>query len=183
MAVFSTNLNNRLSAYEMKRETFAKLVGASRADVDAWINGEYYPDEEQVLKIAYLFDKAPAQIQAWIDEDEKKRRGAAAYRYLINRVRDLPLDDALALYAQLKGEDEPDEKAGCPDLFYENFLALCAGVDKSPSRVAAEIGISKSAVSRWGDGGGITDASAFKVANYFGISVKALKEGVTKEED
>ena len=117
MAVFSTNLNNRLSAYEMKRETFAKLVGASRADVDAWINGEYYPDEEQVLKIAYLFDKAPAQIQAWIDEDEKKRRGAAAYRYLINRVRDLPLDDAMALYAQLKGEDEPDEKAGCPDLF------------------------------------------------------------------
>lgn len=63
--------------------------------------------------------------------------------------------------------------------FYENFLKLCNNVGKSPSRVAEEIGISKSIVSRWKNGGGITDATAAKVAEYFGVSIFDIKSPVS----
>lgn len=59
--------------------------------------------------------------------------------------------------------------------FYENFVMLCNKAGKTPSKVAQEIGISKSIVSRWKNGGGVTDATARKVADYFGISVTDLK--------
>lgn len=58
--------------------------------------------------------------------------------------------------------------------FYENYLALCEKVGKSPSRVALEIPLSKPTVTRWSNGGGITDATARKVANYFGVTVEEL---------
>lgn len=70
--------------------------------------------------------------------------------------------------------------------FYENYLALCEKVGKSPSRVALEIPLSKPTVTRWSNGGGITDATARKVANYFGVTVEDLMgeskgEGIKKE--
>ena len=66
--------------------------------------------------------------------------------------------------------------------FYENYLALCEKVGKSPSRVALEIPLSKPTVTRWSNGGGITDATARKVANYFGVTVEELMgEGIKKE--
>lgn len=66
--------------------------------------------------------------------------------------------------------------------FYENYLALCEKVGKSPSRVALEIPLSKPTVTRWSNGGGITDATARKVANYFGVSVEELMgEGIKKD--
>ena len=69
--------------------------------------------------------------------------------------------------------------------FYENYLALCEKVGKSPSRVALEIPLSKPTVTRWSNGGGITDATARKVANYFGVTVEELMgeskgEGIKK---
>lgn len=57
---------------------------------------------------------------------------------------------------------------------YENFVRLCVNSGKTPSKVALEIGISKSIVSRWKSGGGITDTTAAKIANYFNIPVKQL---------
>ena len=70
--------------------------------------------------------------------------------------------------------------------FYENYLALCEKVGKSPSRVALEIPLSKPTVTRWSNGGGITDATARKVANYFGVTVEELMgeskgEGIKKD--
>lgn len=59
-------------------------------------------------------------------------------------------------------------------MFYENYVKLCNSINKKPSAVALEIGISKSIVSRWKNGGGLTDATAQKVAEYFGISVEEL---------
>lgn len=181
MGAFNNSLNSRLGSYSMKRETFAKLLGIGNKVAVDWLEGESFPNEEQVLRIAELFGDSPTTITEQIEKDKKAKEASSAYGYLLNRVRRLSPEEAMALYAQLTGGEKPDEKVSCPDLFYENFLALCAGVDKSPSRVAAEIGISKSAISRWGDGGGISDATAFKVANYFGISVKTLKEAVAKE--
>lgn len=59
-------------------------------------------------------------------------------------------------------------------MFYENFLRLCNGVNKSPSAVATELGLQKSAVTRWKQGCVPTDATKTKIADYFGISIEEL---------
>lgn len=67
-------------------------------------------------------------------------------------------------------------------MIYDNFLDLCNERGKKPSVVAAELGISKSAVSNWKRRkNGVTDATALKIANYFGITVEELKTGIKKE--
>lgn len=66
-------------------------------------------------------------------------------------------------------------------MIYDNFLDLCNSVGKSPSAVALEIGISKTSVNRWKNGGGVTDATALKIARYFGITVDELKNGIKKQ--
>ena len=60
--------------------------------------------------------------------------------------------------------------------FYEKYLELCASVDKTPSGAALEMGLSKPTVNRWKNGGGITDATARKVAAYFGVPVDPAPE-------
>lgn len=61
--------------------------------------------------------------------------------------------------------------------FYENFLRLCNQTGKSPSRVVLEVGGTKSAVTRWKNGGRPTDATARKIADHFGVSVSQLLDG------
>ena len=51
---------------------------------------------------------------------------------------------------------------------------MCNQIGKSPSAVAIEIGLSKSTVNRWKNGGSPTDATASKLASYFGVSVTYL---------
>ena len=58
--------------------------------------------------------------------------------------------------------------------FYKNYLALCNRAGKSPSAVALEIGLSKTSVNRWKNGGGITDATVAKVAEYFKVPVGVI---------
>ena len=58
--------------------------------------------------------------------------------------------------------------------FYNNFVKLCNSVGKAPSRVVLEIGGTKSAITRWKNGSLPTDATAMKIAEYFGISVQEL---------
>lgn len=65
--------------------------------------------------------------------------------------------------------------------FYENFLNLCVEKGISPSRAALEMGISKSAITRWKTGGGITDATARIIADYFGVATESLFEKNTGE--
>lgn len=67
-------------------------------------------------------------------------------------------------------------------VFYENFIKLCNSVNKSPSAVAIELNISKSLVSRWKKGGGVTDSTAQKIADYFGVSVSDLLTVDKKEK-
>lgn len=59
--------------------------------------------------------------------------------------------------------------------FYENYLHLCEKAGKTPSGAALEMGLSKPTVNRWKKGGGLTDATALKVAAYFGVTVAELK--------
>lgn len=58
--------------------------------------------------------------------------------------------------------------------FYNNFVKLCNSVGKSPSRVVLDIGGTKSAITRWKNGGMPTDATAMKIAEYFGVPVSEL---------
>lgn len=67
-------------------------------------------------------------------------------------------------------------------MFYDNFLELCNSVGEKPSAVALKLGISKATVSNWKRRkNGATDATALKIANYFGITVDELKTGIKKE--
>jgi transcriptional regulator with XRE-family HTH domain len=58
--------------------------------------------------------------------------------------------------------------------FYEKYVEMCNNIGKSPSAVSLEIGLSKSTVNRWKKGGNPTDATAAKIASYFGVSVTYL---------
>lgn len=60
--------------------------------------------------------------------------------------------------------------------FYKRYVEMCNGIGKSPSAVSVEIGLSKSTVNRWKKGGSPTDATALKIASYFGVSVTYLFE-------
>lgn len=64
--------------------------------------------------------------------------------------------------------------------FYSNFLSMCNKIGKTPSRVVLEVGLKKSAVTRWKAGGNPTDATIQKIADYFGISASELMD---KEEN
>lgn len=66
--------------------------------------------------------------------------------------------------------------------FYENYLKLCEKAGKTPSAAALEMGLSKPTVNRWKKGGGATDATALKVASYFGVTIEELTGEEQKEK-
>lgn len=59
--------------------------------------------------------------------------------------------------------------------FYQKYVALCAANKTKPSPAAQKMGISKTTVNRWKNGGGVTDANLQTIANYFGVSVDELR--------
>lgn len=59
-------------------------------------------------------------------------------------------------------------------MFYDNFINYCNNVNKSPSAVASELGLSRASVNGWKHGKIPTDANQIRIANYFGISVSEL---------
>lgn len=59
-------------------------------------------------------------------------------------------------------------------MFYDNFLKACNSIGKTPSAALAEIGINKSAATRWRKGEMPTVANVHKIADYFGISPEEL---------
>lgn len=70
--------------------------------------------------------------------------------------------------------------------FYDRYVEMCNKTGKSPSAVATEMGLSKTAVHRWKNGGSPTDATAAKIASYFNVSVAYLsgkEENPTTKND
>lgn len=60
-------------------------------------------------------------------------------------------------------------------MFYERYCELCQERGKSPSGVAVELGISKSAVSTWKNLGRVPKMETLqRLADYFGVSVDDL---------
>lgn len=58
--------------------------------------------------------------------------------------------------------------------FYNNFVAICNSLSKTPTAVALEIGLQASTVTRWKKGSQPTDATVKKVADHLGVSVDYL---------
>lgn len=77
--------------------------------------------------------------------------------------------------------------------FYENFVRLCAQSGKSLAKVARDIGVQKSTVSRWATGSEPRDTTIVRIADYFGVTVDELmgedsaasakKEDQTKQKE
>ena len=77
-------------------------------------------------------------------------------------------------------------------MFYENFIRLCTKTGKSPTAIAEEIGLNRSTVTGWKKRGSLpSDATAQKLADYFGVTVAELMaeekepapmDGLTEEE-
>lgn len=59
-------------------------------------------------------------------------------------------------------------------MFYDNFISYCNNVNKAPSAVASELGLSRASVNGWKHGKVPTDANQKRIADYFGISVADL---------
>lgn len=61
-------------------------------------------------------------------------------------------------------------------MFWENYVRLCGKVNKSPNRVAAEIGFKSPSVTQWKKGSVPRSGNLYKIADYFGVSVECLLE-------
>ena len=59
-------------------------------------------------------------------------------------------------------------------MFYDNFISYCNIVNKAPSAVASELGLSRASVNGWKHGKVPTDANQKRIADYFGITVSEL---------
>lgn len=60
--------------------------------------------------------------------------------------------------------------------FYYGFVRLCNRKGLAPSAVALEIGLKKSAVTRWKNGGQPTDATLEKICDFFGVTKEYFSE-------
>ena len=58
--------------------------------------------------------------------------------------------------------------------FYEIYKDLCNTVNKSPSALALEIGLSKVAVNKWKNGNRPNSETLEKLADYFSVSTDYL---------
>lgn len=67
-------------------------------------------------------------------------------------------------------------------LFCDTYLELCTQIGKTPSRVASDLGLARSAVSMWKARGTAPNAETLqKIADYFGVTVDYLLTGEQKE--
>jgi transcriptional regulator with XRE-family HTH domain len=60
-------------------------------------------------------------------------------------------------------------------IFYSNYISLCAKHNKSASKVAEEIGLSRASANGWRNGAIPSEVNLQKIADYFGVTVEYLK--------
>lgn len=66
-------------------------------------------------------------------------------------------------------------------MFVDVFEKLCEENGIAPSRVLDNLGITRSAYSRWSKGGSPSNETKKKIADYFGITVSELMSGEIKK--
>lgn len=62
-------------------------------------------------------------------------------------------------------------------MFYDNFIVLCKKKSVAPTRVALDIGLSKSAPIKWRSGAIPNGDGLQKLADYFGVTTDYLLTG------
>ena len=67
-------------------------------------------------------------------------------------------------------------------MFWQNYVALCNSVGKSPSAVAIEIGLTNASASGWKRGAVPRAGVLAKLAEYFGVPLSALTEDTARKE-
>ena len=60
-------------------------------------------------------------------------------------------------------------------MFWEKYLLCCEKINKSPTAVLTELGLSTTMASKWRNGSVPRETTLRKIANYFGVSVEYLK--------
>lgn len=60
-------------------------------------------------------------------------------------------------------------------IFYNNYISLCAKHNKSASKVAEEIGLSRASANGWRNGAVPSEVNLQKIADYFGVTIGYLK--------
>lgn len=59
-------------------------------------------------------------------------------------------------------------------MFWQNFVRLCSEVNKSPARVASELGLSNAVATSWKKGAMPRDSTLLQIADYFSVPVESL---------
>lgn len=67
-------------------------------------------------------------------------------------------------------------------MFWKIFLKLCSSKEKSPNKIAKEIGISSGAITNWKNGATPQDSTLQKIADYFGVTVDSLLADTPEEQ-
>ena len=65
-------------------------------------------------------------------------------------------------------------------MFVNSFEAICENHGIAPSRVLDNLGITRSAYTRWKNGGEPSNKTKKQIADHFGITVAELMRGETK---
>lgn len=66
-------------------------------------------------------------------------------------------------------------------MFYDRFVKLCNEKGVSPSAVAEQIGLTRSANTKWAEGKIPRKATLAKLADYFGVPVEYFSEETPAE--
>ena len=61
------------------------------------------------------------------------------------------------------------------NMFWKIFYQLCQDYGKSPNAIAKELGISSGSITSWKNGRVPHNTTLLKIAEYFGVSVKELR--------
>ncbi len=66
-------------------------------------------------------------------------------------------------------------------MFYDRFAKLCKSKGVSDNKACIAIGVNRSAVAKWKQGGTPNGTTLSKMADYFGVTVDYLLNGEQKE--
>lgn len=66
-------------------------------------------------------------------------------------------------------------------MFFDVFEHICRENGVAPTRVLADLGISKSSYGHWKNGGDASNRTKRDIADYFGITVAELMQGKIKK--
>lgn len=66
-------------------------------------------------------------------------------------------------------------------MFWNNLINICNKNNTTPTAVTTELGISIGSITKWKNGSVPRDTTLKKIADYFGVSVSALTEDLSKQ--